>query len=298
MHLAIFSAATCLDCIHMPRPDPCLRLIRTSHMCAVQGTADGLSGWRGWLGFGLAVVAMVSAAIYFVSLQAFRHLGFNSLQLQVRRQARLTAIHCWQLAGEQRAVPDPRHLLCAAVLLLVLLHPGAAAPHAAHRWRRLERPIRWLDSQQLGCPGDGGSDMCVIQLLPTGKSQRSRFRCAICGTVHCSPCSSMIMPCGLPGRPLMCSPPPFCALPAAAARHLAAGRAHAVHVLRPAPRRLHCPVRAPAVVHCYHQRRAGEGDGEVLPRGWPAPEAGGCEWSADSQDVPCRLWESWLWWLP
>ncbi|EFN51960.1 hypothetical protein CHLNCDRAFT_139635 [Chlorella variabilis] len=47
-----------------------------------RGQAAGLDDWQGWLGFGLSVCSMLCTVAYFVSLQAFRRLGFTSLQLQ------------------------------------------------------------------------------------------------------------------------------------------------------------------------------------------------------------------------
>lgn len=47
-----------------------------------QSATGGLSDWRGWLGLGLALGSCVSTVIYFVSLQAFRRMGFTSMQLQ------------------------------------------------------------------------------------------------------------------------------------------------------------------------------------------------------------------------
>ena len=61
-----------------PRPAAC-----------VQGQATGLGDWQGWLGFGLSVCCMLCTVACFVSLQAFRHLGFTSLQLQVGLAASL-----------------------------------------------------------------------------------------------------------------------------------------------------------------------------------------------------------------
>ncbi|KAL4857549.1 hypothetical protein ACK3TF_002404 [Chlorella vulgaris] len=47
-----------------------------------RASGAGLDGWRGWLGIGLSVCSVVTTICYFVSLQAFRRLGFTSLQLQ------------------------------------------------------------------------------------------------------------------------------------------------------------------------------------------------------------------------
>lgn len=47
-----------------------------------RGSGAGLTGWRGWLGFGLSVLSMVSTVFYFISLQASRSMGFTTLQLQ------------------------------------------------------------------------------------------------------------------------------------------------------------------------------------------------------------------------
>jgi hypothetical protein len=54
----------------------------------MQASGAGLDGWRGWLGIGLSVCSVVTTICYFVSLQAFRRLGFTSLQLQVGRLRR------------------------------------------------------------------------------------------------------------------------------------------------------------------------------------------------------------------
>ncbi|KAL4447420.1 hypothetical protein ABPG75_004639 [Micractinium tetrahymenae] len=47
-----------------------------------QSTAGSLSTVRGWLGFLMAFGALVSTVIYYVLLQASRHMGFSPLQLQ------------------------------------------------------------------------------------------------------------------------------------------------------------------------------------------------------------------------
>ncbi|KAL4427455.1 hypothetical protein ABPG77_000744 [Micractinium sp. CCAP 211/92] len=47
-----------------------------------QSTAGSLNTVRGWMGFLMAVGALVSTVIYYVLLQACRHMGFSPLQLQ------------------------------------------------------------------------------------------------------------------------------------------------------------------------------------------------------------------------
>lgn len=44
--------------------------------------AGGLGNSRGWLGFAMAVVALLSTVVYFITLQATRHMGYTATQLQ------------------------------------------------------------------------------------------------------------------------------------------------------------------------------------------------------------------------
>ncbi len=61
---------------------------------ALQSSGAGLTGWRGWLGFGLSVLSMVSTVFYFISLQASRSMGFATLQLQASGPRALGASLC------------------------------------------------------------------------------------------------------------------------------------------------------------------------------------------------------------
>lgn len=61
---------------------------------ALQSSGAGLTGWRGWLGFGLSVLSMVSTVFYFISLQASRSMGFATLQLQASGPRALGASSC------------------------------------------------------------------------------------------------------------------------------------------------------------------------------------------------------------
>ncbi len=54
-----------------------------AHLSHLQGSSAGLSSSDGWIGFGLSVGSLVATVVYFVTLQASRHLGFSSLHLQV-----------------------------------------------------------------------------------------------------------------------------------------------------------------------------------------------------------------------
>jgi drug/metabolite transporter (DMT)-like permease len=47
-----------------------------------QSTAGSLNTVRGWMGFVMALGALVSTVVYYVLLQATRHMGFTPLQLQ------------------------------------------------------------------------------------------------------------------------------------------------------------------------------------------------------------------------
>ncbi|KAL4420784.1 hypothetical protein ABPG75_010440 [Micractinium tetrahymenae] len=47
-----------------------------------KGSGAGLTGWRGWLGFGLSLLSLISTVFYFISLQVSRSMGFATLQLQ------------------------------------------------------------------------------------------------------------------------------------------------------------------------------------------------------------------------
>jgi hypothetical protein len=70
-----------------------------------QGAAAGLNSGRGWLGFGLSVASMVFTVIYFVSLQAFRHLGFTSCSC--RRERNSCGGRLKQAAGDSCASSLP-----------------------------------------------------------------------------------------------------------------------------------------------------------------------------------------------
>lgn len=47
-----------------------------------QSTSGSLSTARGWWGFAMAIGALLSTVVYYVLLQACRHLGFTAVTLQ------------------------------------------------------------------------------------------------------------------------------------------------------------------------------------------------------------------------